>query len=63
MTKPEMVTKAKEWFDKGLAESGIAYKPLLPPETKPPVHLNVEEMAKYRDQLKKFYLNVPIQFK
>ena len=63
MTKPEQLIKAKEWFDKGLAEAGIVYTPLLPPETKPPLKLNLEEMEKYRDQLKKFYINVPIQFK
>lgn len=63
MTQPEQLVKAKEWFDKGLAEAGIVYTPLLPPETKPPWKLNLEEMEKYRDQLKKFYLNVPILFK
>jgi hypothetical protein len=32
-------------------------------ETKPPVRLNREEMEKYRDRLKKYYLNVPIRFR
>ena len=63
MTKPELLAKAKDWFDKELAAMGVTYKPLLPPETKPPLQLNVEEMGKYREQLKKFYLNVPIQFR
>jgi hypothetical protein len=27
MTKPEQLIKAKEWFDKGLAEAGIVYTP------------------------------------
>ena len=62
MTKPELLAKAKECFDQELAAMGTIYKPLLPPETKPPLHLNVEEMGKYREQLKKFYLNVPIRF-
>jgi aminobenzoyl-glutamate utilization protein B len=63
MLEPGHLVRAKEWFDRGLAETGIAYAPLLPPETKPPLNLNREEMAKYRGRLKKFYLNVPIRFK
>jgi hypothetical protein len=35
----------------------------LPSKTKPPVKLNREEMGKYRDRLKKYYLNVPIRFR
>ena len=27
MTKPEQLIKAKEWFDKGLAEARIVYTP------------------------------------
>ena len=63
LTEPRHLVGAKKWFDKELAEAGIAYAPLLPPETKPPVHLNREEMAKYRGRMKKFYLNAPIRFK
>jgi aminobenzoyl-glutamate utilization protein B len=57
------LVRAKRWFDRGLAEAGIDYSPLLPPETKPPLNLNREEMAKYRNRMKKFYLKAPIRFK
>jgi aminobenzoyl-glutamate utilization protein B len=63
LTEPKHLVGAKGWFDKGLAEAGIAYAPLLPPETAPPLQLNREEMAKHRGRMKKFYLNAPIRFK
>jgi hypothetical protein len=63
MTEPVHLVGAKAWFDRGLSEAGIVYAPLLPQKTKPPLKLNREEMAKYRDRLKKFYINVPIRFK
>jgi aminobenzoyl-glutamate utilization protein B len=61
LTKPELLAKAKETFKKEVA--GATYRPLLPPDQKPPVTLNVEEMAKYRDEMKKHYLHPEIQFK
>lgn len=61
LTKPELLAKAKETFKKEMA--GATYKPLLPPDQKPPLTLNVEEMAKYRDLMRPHYLRVPIQFK
>jgi len=60
-TKPDLLAKAKETFKKEMA--GATYRPLLPPEQKPPLTLNVEEMAKYRELMKPHYLRVPIQFK
>jgi aminobenzoyl-glutamate utilization protein B len=63
MLEPAHLVKAREWFDRGLAEAGIKYAPLLPPKTKPPLKLNRVEMEKYRDRMKKFYINVPIRFK
>ncbi|MEI9479431.1 MAG: amidohydrolase [Deltaproteobacteria bacterium] len=61
LAKPELLAKAKETFKKEMA--GATYKPLLPPDQKPPLTLNVEEMAKYRDEMKKHYLHPNIQFK
>jgi len=61
LTKPELLAKAKETFKKEVA--GATYRPLLPPDQKPPLTLNVEEMAKYRDEMKKHYLHPDIQFK
>lgn len=63
MLSPGHLTRAKAWFDEGLAQEGISYAPLLPPKTKPPLRLNGAEMEKYRDRMKKFYLDVPIGFK
>ncbi|MHB8773426.1 MAG: amidohydrolase [Syntrophales bacterium] len=63
LTEPKHLAGAKKWFDRELAEAGITYAPLLPAETKPPVHLNKEEMAKYRGRMRKFYRNVPIRFR
>ena len=62
LTEPKHLVGAKKWFDKELAAAGIAYAPLLPKGTKPPLHLNREEMAKYRSRMKKFYLTAPIRF-
>ena len=42
---------------------GSTYEPLLPPDKKPPVDMNAEEMAKYREAMKAHYPNVPILFK
>ncbi len=61
LTQPDLLAKAKETFKKEVA--GASYRPLLPPGQKPPVTLNVEEMAKYREAMKPHYLRVPIQFK
>ena len=63
LTEPKHLVGAKKWFDRELAEAGIVYEPLLPKETKAPVNLNREEMAKYRGRMRKFYLNVPVRFK
>ena len=63
LAKPALLVKAKSWLQEQLTTFGVEYEPLLPPETRPPLHLNVEEMAKYRKQMKKHYLNVPIRFK
>lgn len=61
LTNPDLLAKAKETFKKEVG--GATYKPLLPPDQKPPLSLNTEEMAKYRDLMKPHYLRAPIQFK
>jgi aminobenzoyl-glutamate utilization protein B len=61
LTKPELLTKARETFRTEVA--GSTYRSLLPPDQKPPVDLNAEEMAKYRDQMKVHYLRADINFK
>jgi aminobenzoyl-glutamate utilization protein B len=61
LTKPELLTKARETFRTEVA--GSTYRSLLPPDQKPPVDMNAEEMAKYRDQMKVHYLRADINFK
>jgi aminobenzoyl-glutamate utilization protein B len=61
LTKPELVEKAKETFKKEIA--GATYKPLLPADQKPPLTLNAEEMAKYRELMKPHYFRGSIEFK
>jgi aminobenzoyl-glutamate utilization protein B len=61
LTKPELLTKAQETFRQEVA--GSTYKSLLPPDKKPPVDMNAEEMARYRNAMKLHYLTVPIRFK
>jgi aminobenzoyl-glutamate utilization protein B len=61
LTTPELLQKAKETFSQEVA--GSTYEPLLPPDKKPPVDMNADEMAKYREAMKAHYPNVPIRFK
>ena len=63
LCRPELLAGAKDWFAEGLKEAGIVYTPLLPSSTVPPLKLNSEEMAKYRDKMARFYLHVPIRFR
>ncbi len=61
LTRPDVLARAQETFRQEVA--GSPYRPLLPPDQKPPVDLNRDEMAKYRDQMKPHYLQVPIRFR
>jgi hypothetical protein len=46
LTNPARLAKARETFREEVA--GSPYRSLLPPDQKPPVDLNADEMAKYR---------------
>ena len=61
LTNSELLQKAKETFSREVA--GSTYKSLLPPDKKPPVGMNAEEMAKYREAMRAHYPNKPIRFK
>ena len=52
--KPELVAQAKHTFREELG--GVEYKPMLPPEQKPPVELNRAIMEKFRPAMAKLYL-------
>lgn len=61
LVRPEILVEARETFAQEVA--GSTYRSLLPPDQKPPISLNAEEMAKYREKMRPSYLNVPIRFK
>ncbi len=60
-TSPSLVDEAKAAFKKEIGD--IKYKSFLPPDQKPPIHLNKEIMARYRPLLEKFYLKEKPEFK
>jgi aminobenzoyl-glutamate utilization protein B len=61
LTKPELLKEAKRTFREEV--DGSSYRSLLPEDQKPPIHLNAEEMAKYRKAMRPHYLRTPIRFK
>jgi aminobenzoyl-glutamate utilization protein B len=54
MSDPALVQRAKETFAQEIGE--IKYRPLLPPEQKPPVDLNREMMDAYRPLMEPNYV-------
>jgi aminobenzoyl-glutamate utilization protein B len=61
LLNPDLLAQAKETF--GQEVSGSTYRPLLPAGQQPPVELNAEEMAKYRDEMRAHYSGATIRFK
>jgi aminobenzoyl-glutamate utilization protein B len=60
LTNPQLVEDAKITFKKETA--GFEYKSFLPPDQKPPIHLNKEIMERYRPLLTKYYLKEKPKF-
>jgi aminobenzoyl-glutamate utilization protein B len=54
-SNPALVDEAKRTFKQELG--GIEYRSLLPPDQKPPVHLNRVMMDKYRPLMEQHYLD------
>ena len=54
LMKPELVEQAWDYF-RNVQTKDKKYTPLIRPEDKPAIWLNQETMAKYREQMKKFY--------
>jgi aminobenzoyl-glutamate utilization protein B len=50
----QLVAKAKETFSAEIG--GVEYKPLLPPEQKPPLDLNRDIMERYRPAMRRHYV-------
>jgi aminobenzoyl-glutamate utilization protein B len=55
-TKPELVVKSWEYFNKEQTKDR-KYQPLTGPNDKPAIWLNTRIMADYREGMKKFYYN------
>jgi aminobenzoyl-glutamate utilization protein B len=60
MSDPALVQRAKETFAQEIGD--IKYRPLLPPEQKPPVDLNREMMDAYRPLMQPNYVKERPQF-
>jgi aminobenzoyl-glutamate utilization protein B len=54
LTHPELVKSAWDYYN-NVQTKEIKYKSFLRPDDKPAIWLNAATMAKYRDQMKKFY--------
>jgi aminobenzoyl-glutamate utilization protein B len=61
LLKPEVVTAAWDYF-KNVQTRTMHYEPLLRPGDQPAIDLNKATMAKYRDQMKKYYYD-PTKYK
>jgi aminobenzoyl-glutamate utilization protein B len=57
---PKVVTDAWDYFNKTQTAT-IKYKSFLGPDDKPAIWLNAEKMARFRDEMKKFYYD-PAKF-
>ncbi|HET7004463.1 MAG TPA: amidohydrolase, partial [Candidatus Binatia bacterium] len=51
---PKLVVKAKETFKEEIGDT--EYRPLLPPDQKPPLELNRDLMERYRPLMREHYL-------
>jgi aminobenzoyl-glutamate utilization protein B len=61
LTKPEVVKGAWDYFN-NVQTKDVKYIPFIKADTPPAIHLNTEILARYREQMKKFYYD-PTKFK
>jgi len=54
MLQPKVVADAKRYFT-DVQTKTVKYHPLMAPSDQPAIWLNEEKMARYRDQMRKFY--------
>jgi aminobenzoyl-glutamate utilization protein B len=59
--KPEILPMAQDYF-KNVQTKDQKYEPLIRPQDQPAIELNRNTMAKYREQMKKFYYD-PTKYK
>jgi aminobenzoyl-glutamate utilization protein B len=60
LLKPELLKMAKDYFAEQTKDQ--KYEPLIRPQDQPAIELNRDTMAKYRDQMKKYYYD-PTKYK
>jgi aminobenzoyl-glutamate utilization protein B len=58
---PKIVVKAKETFKQEIGD--VEYRPLLPPDQKPPLDLNRDLMERYRPKMREHYLKERPEFR
>jgi len=54
MMQPRLVADAKRYFS-DVQTKTIKYKPLMAPSDQPAIWLNAEKMARFRDEMRKYY--------
>ena len=54
MMQPTLVADAKRYFT-DVQTKTVKYKPLMAPSDQPAIWLNAEKMARYRDEMRKYY--------
>ena len=54
MSRPRLVSDAHDYFT-NVQTKTVKYRPLMAPTDQPATWLNAEKMAKYRDQMRKYY--------
>jgi aminobenzoyl-glutamate utilization protein B len=60
-TTPKIIDSAKSYFT-NVQTKDVHYKPFITANDPPPIYLNTEIMAKYREEMKKYYYN-PAKYK
>jgi len=60
MTRPELVQQAWDYF-RNVQTKDRKYIPLIKPDTPPATHLNADILARYREEMKKYYYD-PTKF-
>jgi aminobenzoyl-glutamate utilization protein B len=61
LTKPEIVKNAWDYFN-NVQTKDVKYIPFIKPDTPPATHLNTDILAKYREQMRKYYYD-PTKYK
>ncbi len=61
LTKPEIIKNAWDYFN-NVQTKDVKYVPFIKADTPPATHLNAEILAKYREQMRKYYYD-PTKYK